>query len=522
MTTNAPTDAEPTDAEPTGEVLIRAVALSRAFGGVKAVTDVDLEVREGEVLGIMGPNGAGKSTFLGLLAGAIRPSSGELHVLGRDMNRAARSDAARLGVGLAHQVPKPFRTLTVRQNVEVAAQVVPRTRRAQVVREALELTGVAGKADVLAGRLGLLELKRLELARALALDPRIVLLDEVAAGLTGADLDELIALVAQIHRTGRTIVVVEHVQEVLHSLATRVVVLEWGQKLMEGTPAEVSADPRVVEIYLGTSHEREQPRGRRGPSEEPPVLQVEGLGAGYGPIRVLDDVSFSLAPGRVLAVLGANGAGKSTLAKTIQGSVAARAGAIRFDGRDITRTSPHLRLREGLALVPEGRRLFGAMTVRENLDLGLRSSRRTEPLERVHELFPRLVELADRPAGALSGGEQQMVAIGRALASEPKVVVFDELSLGLAPVIVERMLDAVETIAGWGTAVVLIEQNTAQALELADAVLVLRRGRTIYSGPREGFDESDLHRAYLGVDHDDDAGAAASSPTAPPCYRQRS
>lgn len=486
------------------DVLVRAVGVSRWFGGVKANTDIDLEVHRGEIVGIMGPNGAGKSTFLSLLAGAQRPSAGTLVVCGKDMSRASRGDAARGGVGLAHQVPKPFRTLTVRQNVEVAAQVVPRARRAQVVAEALDLTGMAAKADAVARTLGLLELKRLELARALALDPQVLLLDEVAAGLTGADLDDLISLVERIHATGRTLVIVEHVQEVLHRLATRVVVLEWGQKLMEGTPEQVSADPRVIEIYLGASHGDQGARRTRPPADASAaaLLEVEGVSSGYGPIRVLEDVSFSLAAGQVLAVLGANGAGKSTLARTLQGSLPARTGRIRYDGADITPRAAHLRARSGIALVAEGRRLFGELTVRENLELGLRRARDTAPLDRVHDLFPRLTELADRPAGQLSGGEQQMVAIGRALAGEPRVIVFDELSLGLAPVIVDRMLDAVEQIAAWGTAVVLIEQNVHQALELADHVLLLRRGRVIFQGDPGDLSDEQFQRAYLGLADD--------------------
>jgi branched-chain amino acid transport system ATP-binding protein len=201
----------------------------------------------------------------------------------------------------------------------------------------------------------------------------------------------------------------------------------------------------------------------------------------------------------VLAVLGANGAGKSTLARTVQGTIAARSGTIRLDGTDITTMSPHHRLRSGMALVPEGRRLFGTMSVLENLELGLRSARDTSPLDKVYELFPRLVDLAGREAGTLSGGEQQMVAIGRAMASQPRLIVFDELSLGLAPVIVDRMLTAVEQIASWGTAVILIEQNVHQALELSDSVLLLKRGEVVFSGRPSEFSEEEFQRAYLGL-----------------------
>lgn len=152
-----------------------------------------------------------------------------------------------------------------------------------------------------------------------------------------------------------------------------------------------------------------------------------------------------------------------------------------------------------MALVPEGRRLFADLSVKENLHLGLKHPRHTEPLDRVYELFPKLVELADRRAGALSGGEQQMVAIGRALAGEPDVIIFDELSLGLAPIIVDRMLDAVGQIADWGTSVILIEQSVHKSLSLADRILVLRRGEVVFSGVPSDFTEEELQSAYLGA-----------------------
>jgi ABC-type branched-subunit amino acid transport system ATPase component len=479
--------------------LVKAVNVTRRFGGVTAVNEVNLEVFPGELVGIMGPNGAGKSTLLSLLSGTRRPSSGELEVCGRDFSKITHSDAAHIGVGLAHQIPKPFRKLTVRQNVEIASYVVPRARRKEVVHNALELTGLLGRAEKIAGSLGLLELKRLEVARVLALDPELVLLDEVAAGLNGSDLDELIALVRQVHNSGKTVILVEHVQEVIHQLAQRVVVLEWGQKLLEGTPAEVSADQRVIDIYLGDTENSQSPTRSKAVEPNEPRLSVSNLSSGYGPVNVLKDINLEVRPGEILAVLGSNGAGKSTLAKTIEGMVKAKSGTITFKGENVTSAPVFKRMRAGMALVPEGRRLFGELSVKENLHLGLKSARHTEPLDKVYELFPKLVELSDRRAGALSGGEQQMVAIGRALAGEPEVIIFDELSLGLAPIIVDRMLDAVAQIADWGTSVILIEQSVHKSLSLADKILVLRRGEVVFSGAPSDFTEEELQSAYLGA-----------------------
>lgn len=479
--------------------IVKATRLTRHFGGVTAVNEVSLEVFPGDLVGIMGPNGAGKSTLLSLLSGARRASSGQLEVCGEDFSKIRHSDAAHFGVGLAHQIPKPFRKLTVRQNVEIASYVVPRSRRKQVIEHSLELSGMHARADKAAGSLGLLELKRLEIARVLAMEPHLVLLDEVAAGLNESDLDELIGLVRMVHAEGKTIILVEHVQEVIHKLAERVVVLEWGQKLMEGTPAEVSADPRVIEIYLGSSA-GDAPRTRAAVDvTQEPRLTARGISAGYGPVNVLKNVDLEVRPGEILAVLGSNGAGKTTLAKALQGMVKCKSGSVTLKGEDVTTQPVFRRVRSGISLVPEGRRLFGDLSVRENLHLGLSSPRQAEPLDRVFELFPKLHELADRRAGNLSGGEQQMVAIGRALAAEPDVIIFDELSLGLAPIIVDRMLTAVAQIADWGTSVVLIEQNVHKSLALADRILVLRRGEVVFSGVPSDFTEEELQGAYLGA-----------------------
>jgi branched-chain amino acid transport system ATP-binding protein len=480
--------------------IVEAKGITMRFGGVTAVSSVDLSVNAGEIVGIMGPNGAGKSTLLSMLSGARRPSEGELEVCGVDFTKISQADAAHHGVGLAHQIPKPFRKLTVRQNIEIASFVLPAKQRKAAIQRALDLCGLTDRANKQAGSLGLLELKRLEMARVLALDPQLILLDEVAAGLNGSDLDQLIELVRKIHALGKTIILVEHVQEVIHQLAKRVVVLEWGQKLTEGSPSEVSNDPRVIEIYLGVSEDLKKHKRHALPADLAPRLSVKNLHSGYGAVKVLEDISFDVKPGEIFAVLGSNGAGKSTLAKTLGGMIDARQGSIHFESRDFTKLADFKRQRSGLALVPEGRRLFAELSVRENLILGLKSAKNDKPLEKVYELFPKLVELGDRRAGALSGGEQQMVAIGRAIAGEPSLIIFDELSLGLAPIIVDRMLAAVERIAEWGTSVILIEQSVNKSLALADNILVLRRGSTVYSGSPDGFSEEKLQSAYLGVD----------------------
>jgi branched-chain amino acid transport system ATP-binding protein len=235
-------------------------------------------------------------------------------------------------------------------------------------------------------------------------------------------------------------------------------------------------------------------------------LVVDALTGGHGPLTVLREVSLHVEAREIVVVLGANGAGKSTLLQTIAGILPAAAGAVRLDGADVTRAVPEERTRLGLALVPEGRHLFGPLTVRENLLLGAhvrRGAGRHETaaaLERVHALFPVLAERAAQRADSLSGGQQQMVAIGRALMSEPRILALDEPSLGLAPKMVTVVLEALTALRDHGLAVLLVEQHAALALPLADRAYVLDRGRVVADG--RGADlAADMHvrSAYLGV-----------------------
>lgn len=473
--------------------------LTVAFGGVKAVDCASLTIREGETVGIVGPNGAGKSTLLSIIAGARRPTRGSVTVLGHNVFDLSQSDFARLGVGLAHQVPKPFRKMTVRENVQVAAQVIRHKRpRLAAETQALALTGLEVKADRLAGSLGLLDLKRLELARALALQPSLLLLDEVAAGLNGSDLQALIELIRACKSTVPTIVFVEHVQEMIHQLADRVLVLEWGAVIAEGTPEEVSRDEKVIASYLGTggaiTANRESPN-----QEAEEILLARNVTAHYGEVRALHDVSFDVRAAEIIGVFGANGAGKTTLAKTLVGAVPLNAGSLSLRGSDISSWQPHIRVRQGIALCPEGRRLFPDLTVRQNLELGRVHGGTSQGLDHALEAFPRLEALMDRRAGGLSGGEQQMVAIGRSLSSEPTILILDEMSLGLAPVVVDRLYESIETIRGWGTSIIMVEQSIHRARALADRALVLQQGAVTYWGSAGDLSDEELHKAYLGT-----------------------
>jgi branched-chain amino acid transport system ATP-binding protein len=235
-----------------------------------------------------------------------------------------------------------------------------------------------------------------------------------------------------------------------------------------------------------------------------PLLEVDGLNAFYGESHVLHDIRWQVAEGRLLALLGRNGAGKSTTIHSIVGFLPARAGRIRYAGSEIQARTPEAISRAGVALVPQGRRIFGSLTVRENLDVASRkhtpAGRRVWTREAVTEIFPRLKERQNQVASSLSGGEQQMLAIGRALMTNPRLLLLDEPSEGLAPQIVREVQNVLQALKSQ-ISIVLVEQNLALALDLADDVVLLDNGRVVFAGPREGFvaRQTELQQQHLGV-----------------------
>ena len=234
-----------------------------------------------------------------------------------------------------------------------------------------------------------------------------------------------------------------------------------------------------------------------------PLLRVTGLVSGYGRLTVLHGVDLEVGAGEVVALLGSNGAGKSTFAGTLSGIVGASAGKVVFDGRDISRAPPPAIVDAGLIQVPEGRRIFPNLSVAENLDLGAyrrARARRDRNLARVYQLFPRLEQRSAQRAGTLSGGEQQMLAIGRAMMAEPVLLILDEPSLGLSPLLVEQMFGLVAQLNQAGVAILLVEQNVAASLEIAHRAHVMENGRILFSGTAAQLLQSDqLRRAYLGL-----------------------
>jgi branched-chain amino acid transport system ATP-binding protein len=308
-----------------------------------------------------------------------------------------------------------------------------------------------------------------------------------------------------------TVLLVEHDIDLVMGISEQVYVLDYGRLIAQGRPEEVQKDRAVIEAYLGVKMEERrdlcETRGLAdGICAEPDqLLVVRDLTTAYGSIEALRGVSFSVPKGEVVAILGANGAGKSTLLHTISGLLRPRAGSVTYEGADITNLAPEKIAARRLCHVPEGRRLFRELSVEDNLVVGS-SGRKdwrgslAEDIAYVYELFPVLGERRKQLAGTLSGGEQQMLAIGRALIGRPSLLLLDEPSMGLAPLVVERIFEALAKLNKEGLTMLMVEQSTEMALSLAHRGLVLQTGTVVVSGLAESLKLDERVRAsYLGT-----------------------
>ncbi len=509
-------DNASTSGDSAGNFIIETRGLTKRYGGVTAIDNVSLAVPRGEVFGIIGPNGAGKSTLVGLISGALKPSSGTILFDGVDIANLPASERARRGIGLTYQIPRPFLDMTVAENLEVAlysANPLISGRQARdEVKTTLARMGLAREADHVARNLPLVRRKRLEVARALMLKPRLLLLDEVGAGLVDTELSELIDLVHSIGDGTTSIVIIEHVIRIVRECCRQLAVLHIGAKFAEGPTAAALADKDVAAIYLGTAHGGDGSAAQRpavpaqaatpAPSQSETLLRLTDVTAGYGQARVLNGVDLDVRVGEAVAILGTNGAGKTTLANTISGGIRTTGGSIHFAGNDVTALPSHLRLRQGIAHCMEGRRIFPTLSVEENLLIAARGidvTTRRQRLAEIYELFPVLHSRRNISGTSLSGGEQQMLAIGRSLMSGPRLVIFDEISLGLAPIMMDRLYITLQQLRCRGLTMLIIEQDVERALDLADRACVLELGRLALSGSaKEIRSDEHLRRLYLG------------------------
>lgn len=524
--------------------ILEVHGLGRRFGGLTALQDLDFSVQPGDVYAIIGPNGAGKTTLFNLISGVLAPSTGTVRVAGQEVTGWPAHRVAGLGVARTFQTPRLVPHLSVLENVLIGMHRHLRTGFAGALlglghredrlatREArgiLALVGLDGLASVPAGSLPFGMQRLVEVARCMAAAPRLLLMDEPASGLSGEERQGLLAILHQIRAQGTTVVLVEHDVSLVMKAADRILVLHHGQILAEGAPEAVRDNPAVIEAYLGRSRlpaATARPTMARpvttrpaasslgatsavpAPAPDPgpddrPLLAVTGLRAGYGSLEVVRGASFHVQPGEVVAIVGPNGAGKSTLLKGIMGLIPAQ-GRVELAGREVSTLEPERRTVLGLALVPERRQLLWTMTVADHLTLSVFGRRRAAGLdgaglaEQVWELFPILRERQHQPALTLSGGQQQMLAIARALMAEPRVLLLDEPLLGLAPQVVDRILEVVARLQDQGLGLVLVEQNAAAVLPVAQRVYLCRQGHLVEVEPDDREDLVRLEAAFLG------------------------
>ena len=490
--------------------------LAVSFGGVRAVQDLSFGAEAGRITSIIGPNGAGKTTALNLLSGFYKPDGGrvtldEVELVGLPSHRLAR-----LGVGRTFQTTQLFGHLTPLENVMLAARAgrlgnplgalgAGRRERglAALSGALLAFVGAQAAAGPSAG-LSHGEKRLVEIARALALRPRVLLLDEPAAGLSRADKARLANALKAIARLGVAVILVEHDMALVMGISDAVLVLDAGRPIAAGTPDRVRGDPKVREAYLGAGEPiaRAPPRRPATPAAAP-ILEASGIEASYGGVAALRGIDLFVGEGQSVAVLGSNGAGKTTLMRALAGlEPPAARGEIRFQGRSIARDAAHRRVRAGLVLVPEGRQVFPELSVRDNLRLGAFANSGANLDARIETMlhrFPRLRERLGQRAGLLSGGEQQMLALARGLLTEPRLLMLDEPSLGLAPLMIEELFAALAALRQEGMPLLVVDQMTGHALALSDRAYLIDGGAVKVTGSAvELARDPALEETYLG------------------------
>ena len=522
-------------------MLLRLDSVQRHFGGVRAVDGVSLDVEEGSIQGLIGPNGAGKTTLVNVITGYVTFQSGEAWIGSDKLRGLPAHRIASLGIARTFQNIRLFKDLNAIDNVLVGMHsrrrddtlsqlaTLPVFRRAHRARlnEAQRLMEIAGLdpssvGGRAAGTLPYGDQRRLEIARALALQPRLLILDEPAAGMNPSEKQGMRELIERLNKDGLTILLIDHDMRLVMGVCTRVAVLNFGRKIADGTPKEVSTDTGVIKAYLGTGGEREvsSAPGASGVDEatevvqaaatsqvtaepEGAILEVHELSVSYGAVNAVRGASLRVADGEVVALIGANGAGKSTILNALSGLIRPDSGTAIFDGLDLTAAKPSSIVRHGLVQVPEGREILSRQTVLENLELATwaRHDRAAaaKDIEGAMKRFPILGERRAGRAGTLSGGEQQMLAIARGLLAKPRLLLLDEPSLGLAPQMVDEVFAAIEEIHRDGTTILLVEQNALRALAIADRAYVIETGQILLTGSGDDLLHNPaVRRAYLG------------------------
>lgn len=533
--------------------------LSIEFGGIAALKDVNLELQPKEFLGLMGPNGAGKTTLINCISRIYTPSSGSIIFEGKNLLKCSGDELQPLGIARTFQDlsffnqlsrtsildyvklgqfnPYNFRILAdglqtsksqknEHELKERARQILDFFRQ---VREFMAPPEKDRGYPILHGRpdfpnlqdvenspIGILSFawrRRLDLARALFSNPKVLFLDEPAQGLPPSEIENLGNLLKIIKTEfGVAALIVEHDVAALMKISDKIMVMNHGEVLATGTPDEISKHPETIEVYLGANLSEAGPeldakRIAQGVHRKSStgLLVVKDLSLEYGSAKALNAVSISVYEREIVSVLGTNGSGKSSLLRAISGLEMPSYGQIYFKEKILPLGWPEVTVDAGIQYVPQGHLVFPALSVMDNLKIASLSNNKrqlnlSEALDKAFHYFPILKDILSRQAASLSGGQQQMLAIGQAIMGNPEVLMLDEPSLGLAPKLVEAIFEIILKISREEKcAIILVEQNVKKAIEISDYIFMLSTGSVIGQGTSTQLGENDdTLKRYLG------------------------
>jgi branched-chain amino acid transport system ATP-binding protein len=496
------------------DAILEVDGIAKSFGGIHAVRKASFRMRDRTLHALIGPNGAGKTTAFNLISGMFRPDAGRILLAGRPIAGLAPEKITRAGVGRSFQITNLFTALSVEENVRLAIQAsdprrfwfwIDAASLAGVnlkTAELLRAMGLAGTEAAAAGALSYGGQRLVDMSLALATHPRVLLLDEPLAGLAAAERERVGQLIKAISRE-LPVLLVEHDIDRVFALADAVTVMNDGEVLVDGTVAEARGSPVVQEVYIGSGTHALAGRQLQGQAKESVLLAVSGVDTFYGKSHILRDVSFEVRDREVVALLGRNGAGKSTLLKTIIGIAPPATGSVTLGGEELARRPSAQIARRGVAYVPQGRGLFAGMSVAHNLELGRLKRRAGNGTyweeDRILEAFPRLRERWRSPADYLSGGEQQMLAVARALAGDTRLLLLDEPFEGLAPAVVEELFDSFHKLRG-EVSILIVDHHLDLVLALSDRTVALERGQVTHVGSSRALaSDLELRRRVLWV-----------------------
>jgi ABC-type branched-subunit amino acid transport system ATPase component len=492
--------------------ILKVEGLQRYFGGIRAVDGVSLQIAGRGLHALIGPNGAGKTTVFNLVSGKYLADKGRIELGGVNIGGLAPARRTTAGVGRSFQITNLFGGLSVAENVRLALQARSPARfnpwsaissldsvNQQTV-ELLRSMGLEGLERAEASSLSYGGQRLLDVAVAVGTCPRLLLLDEPLAGLASAERERVAQLVKTVSRDV-PVLLVEHDIDRVFALADVVTVMNEGRVLTQGTAQDARDSLEVQAVYIGSGVHALAASSRASAARDVTLLRLDQVNTFYGKSHILRNLSFEVREGEILALLGRNGAGKSTLLKTLVGITPPSSGDITLGNASLARRPSSEITRLGLSYVPQGRGLFAGMTVAENMELGRLKRRNSAGVfwddERIFSLFPRIKERWHSPADYLSGGEQQMVAVARALSGDTRLLLLDEPFEGLAPAVVEELFEAFDRLRH-EVSILIVDHHLDLALALSDRTVVLERGEVTYTGAsRELSQDLGLRRKVL-------------------------